>query len=104
MYAIRSYYEPPGAGPARRLDLPADVGRHRVGPALRPGFAQQDLVEREGLGDLRVGNAADRVAHVVQHVVAGAHGLVDHVEPDLAAHAPEVHRGDQALDLRNNFV
>ncbi len=59
---------------------------------------EQLFEERERLADLALGDAPDRVADVVEDVVADGDRLVDDVEEDLAPDSPEVDRRAVALD------
>ena len=54
---------------------------------------------RERGRDLARRNPANRVADMVEDVVAWLHRLIHHVEADLPPHAPEVNRGEVAVDL-----
>src|SRR5512137_975205 len=78
------------AGRLARGDLAADVLGHEI---ARPGLLQDLVEEGQGLADLPGRDAPDGEAHVVQHVVAHRHRLVDDVEPELLPHAEEVHLG-----------
>src|SRR5688500_2109106 len=79
------------------VNLGPDIGRHQVVFGL--STREQLLVERQRGVDLRLRDAADGIAHMVEDVVTRLHGLVDDLEPDLLAHAPEVDGGDQSVDV-----
>src|SRR5512137_541100 len=78
------------AGGLARGHLPADVLGHQVAGR---GLLQDLVEEGQGLADLLGRDAPDGEAHVVQHVVAHRHRLVDDVQPELLPHAEEVHLG-----------
>src|SRR3954469_1965871 len=79
-----------------RFDLAEDVGGHRI---VLVALGEERFVQRQRLDD-RVGrNAADGEADVIENVVADRHMLVEDVETDLAAHAPEVDGGHAAVDV-----
>src|SRR5215472_9152345 len=79
---LRSHF-----GRGRSLDFTAYVVRHQV---VVRRFAQQLLVHPQRAFDVVLGNASNRVADVVQDVVAWLHSLVDELEPHAAFHAEEV--------------
>jgi hypothetical protein len=39
---------------------------------------------------------------MVEDVVAGLHGLVDHLQSNLLAHAPKIDRRHEAVDLNDS--
>ena len=64
-----------------RLDLATNIVGHHVAPRL----LEDPLVEGQRLLDLAGRDPPDGEADMVQDVVAGSDGLIDHVESRLAA-------------------
>src|SRR5688572_1400025 len=79
------------------VDLASDIGGHQVVFGL--GTCEQFLVERQRGVDLRVRDAANGITDVVEDVVSWLYRLVNHLEPDLFADAPEVDRCYQPIDV-----
>ena len=78
----------------RRRNLAPHIGGHQIGFS---GFLEQLLVQLERRLNVFGGNAADREADVIEHVVARGNRLVHQIEPYAPLHAPEV-------DHRRQFV
>src|SRR5512132_459858 len=58
------------------IDLAAHIGGHQI--VFLRCVTKELFIERQRRLNLRRGNAADRVADVIEDVVAGHDGLVDH--------------------------